>query len=143
MNGDYQFMNRIAYSSDEAVIISLERNILSRWQKQAEDASVTQEPFHISSPSTTPPTSTPKPSYTHPTPTPTTGSLPLPKPSPLSLPAASQQSRALADSPAFNSAEPSTCPSLGALSQQTPAHTDSPASPKSTKSPTAIRIVQV
>ncbi|XP_069995861.1 serine/arginine repetitive matrix protein 1-like [Penaeus vannamei] len=59
--------------------------------------------------------------------------------SPLSLPAAGQLPRALADSPASNSAEPSTCPSPGAPSQQTPAPTDAPASTKSIKSPPAVR----
>nr|XP_027227261.1 proline-rich receptor-like protein kinase PERK8 [Penaeus vannamei] len=88
---------------------------------------------------TTPPTSTPNPSSTPSIPIPATSNPPLPIPSPLSLPAASQLPRALADSPAANSAEPSTCPSPGAPSQQTPAPTDSPASPKSTKSPPAVR----
>ncbi|XP_063586342.1 uncharacterized protein LOC134763722 [Penaeus indicus] len=108
-------------------------------QKQAEeDVSVTQEPpylpsptrdqttyetFHFTSPPpvTTPPTSTPNPSSTPSTPIPTIGSPPLPKASPLSLPAASQLPRALADSPTFNFAEPSARPEPGA-----PAHTDSP-----------------
>jgi len=126
-------------------------------QKQAEDISVTQEPPYLPYPTrdqttyetfpftspppvTTPPTSTPNPSSTPSTPIPTTGNPSPPKPSsPLSLPAASQLPHALADSPTFNSAEPSTCPSTGAPSQQTPAHTDSPASPKSTKTPPAVR----
>ncbi|XP_063597891.1 anti-sigma-I factor RsgI2-like [Penaeus indicus] len=77
-------------------------------------------PFISPLPVTRPPTSTPNPSSTPSTPIPTaTGSFPLKKPSPLSLLAASQLPRALAVSPAFNSAEPSTCPSLGAPSQQT------------------------
>nr|XP_027217261.1 extensin-like [Penaeus vannamei] len=128
------------------------------WQKQAEDASATQEPippylpsptrdqttyetypFTSPPPVTTPATSTPNPSSTPSIPIPATSNPPLPIPSPLSLPAASQLPRALADSPAANSAEPSTCPSPGAPSQQTPAPTDAPASPKSTKSPPAVR----
>ncbi|XP_063592685.1 uncharacterized protein LOC134769883 [Penaeus indicus] len=105
------------------------------WSPPKKSDHVRNLPFHISSPVTTPPTSTPNPSSTPFTPIPTTESLPLPKPSPLSLPAASQLPRALADSPAFNSAEPPTCPSPGAPSQQTPANIDSLASLKSTKSP--------
>ncbi|XP_037781120.1 extensin-like [Penaeus monodon] len=62
-----------------------------------------------------------------------------PKTLPSLLAWASQLPRALADSPTFNSAEPSTCPSPGAPSQQIPVHTDSPASPKSTKAPPAVR----
>ncbi|XP_069993601.1 uncharacterized protein [Penaeus vannamei] len=52
------------------------------------------------------------------------------------LPAFCQLIRALTDSPAFNFAEPSTRPLSGAPSQQTLAPT---ASPKSTKSPPAVR----
>ncbi|XP_069972009.1 uncharacterized protein [Penaeus vannamei] len=62
-----------------------------------------------------------------PRPIPATSNPPLPIPSPLSLPAASQLPRAPADSPAANLAEPSSCPSPGAPSQQTLAPTDAPA----------------
>nr|XP_027227262.1 proline-rich protein 36-like [Penaeus vannamei] len=62
----------------------------------------------------------PKPSSTPSIPIPATSNPPLPIPSPLSLPAASQLPRALADSPAANSAEPSTCPSPALLASRPP-----------------------